>query len=423
MLTLLLSQLNNPNTNNSTACIYFYRQVVALLIKKLFIFIFSFTVLFTVPLYSYGYCEANISAESSVVINADTEEIIFEKNGFSKKSMASTTKIMTCLLAIESGKLSDEVTVTGKIHSDGSSVGLKEGNVLTLENLVYAMMLESGNDAAEVTAEFLSGSEERFSDLMNKKAREIGMKNTNFVTASGLDDDEHYSSAYDMALLGAYAVRNPVFRRFCSTNAKTVDFVNPGYSVTFSNHNKLLKYCEGVFGIKTGFTKKSGRCLVSACKRDGVTLICVTLNAPNDWDDHEKLYDTCFSQLKTNNADCCFSENLRVYGSDKSAIRAKTTEDFYVFASLSDAKTETQTVISKILYAPIKAGDIIGETRFVYDSKVIHSVPIVAIEDAECIEGKLEKKMNFIEKIIYKYKNRKENIYDRRKSQAPEISR
>lgn len=410
MLTHLLNLLNNPNTNNSTACIYFYRQVVALLIKKLYIFIFFFAVLFTVPLYSYGYCEADISAESSVVINADTKEIIFKKNAFKKKSMASTTKIMTCLLAIESGKLSDEVTVTGKIHSDGSSVGLKEGNVLTLQTLVYAMMLESGNDAAEVTAEYLSGSEERFSDSMNKKAREIGMMNTNFVTASGLDSEEHYSTAYDMALLGAYAVGNPVFRRFCSTDVKTVEFINPGYSISFSNHNKLLRYCDGVFGIKTGFTKKSGRCLVSACERGGITLICVTLNAPNDWDDHERLYDICFSQLKTNNADCRFSESLKVYGSNKALIKAESTEDSYVFASLLNTEAETQTVIPKILYAPIKAGDIIGETRLVCDGKVIHAVPIVAAEDAECIEGKTQKKMNFIEKIIYKYKNRKEKL-------------
>ena len=184
-----------------------------MLIKKLFIFIFSF-VLCAVPLFSYGYYEAEISAESAVVINAETKEIIFEKNAFLKKSMASTTKIMTSLIAVESGRLSDKVTVADKIHSDGSSVGLKEGYTLTLENLVYAMMLESGNDAAEVTAEYFCASEERFSDLMNKKAREIGMNNTNFVTASGLDSDEHYTTAYDMALLGAYAVRNPVFRRF-----------------------------------------------------------------------------------------------------------------------------------------------------------------------------------------------------------------
>ena len=264
-----------------------------MLIKKLFIFIFSF-VLCAIPLFSYGYYEAEISAESAVVINAETKEIIFEKNAFLKKSMASTTKIMTSLIAVESGRLSDKVTVTDKINSDGSSVGLKEGYALTLENLVYAMMLESGNDAAEVTAEYFCASEERFSDLMNKKAREIGMNNTNFVTASGLDSDEHYTAAYDMALLGAYAVRDPVFRRFCSTETKTVTYIYPSVSMVFSNHNKLLNNCEGVYGIKTGFTKKSGRCLVTSCQRNGINLVCVTLNAPDDWYVHRNLYEICF---------------------------------------------------------------------------------------------------------------------------------
>lgn len=394
-----------------------------MLIKKLFIFIFSVSVLLCTPIISYGYCEAVISAESSVVMIADTKEILFEKNAFLQKSMASTTKIMTALLAVESGRLSEEITVVDGIHSDGSSVGLRAGNVLSLENLVYAMMLESGNDAAEVTAEYLSGSEERFSDLMNKKAREIGMLNTNFVTASGLDADEHYSTAYDMALLSAYAVRNPVFRRFCSTDVKTVDFINPGYSVTFSNHNKLLRYCDGVFGIKTGFTKKSGRCLVSACERNGVTLICVTLNAPDDWNDHEKLYDICFSQLKTNKADSSFSESIAVYGSEKTSISVGCADNYYMVASLTDVKTETRTIMPKILYAPVKAGEVIGKQQIIVDGEIIHTATIVANEAAACIEGKLQKKMNLVEMLIYKIKNRKENFYDRRKSQAPEISR
>ena len=375
-----------------------------MLIKKLFIFIFSF-VLCAVPLFSYGYCKAEISAESAVVINAETKEIIFEKNAFLKKSMASTTKIMTSLIAVESGRLSDKVTVTDKINSDGSSVGLKEGYTLTLENLVYAMMLESGNDAAEVTAEYFCASEERFSDLMNKKAREIGMNNTNFVTASGLDSDEHYTTAYDMALLGAYAVRNPVFRRFCSTEAKTVTYINPSVSMAFSNHNKLLNNCEGVYGIKTGFTKKSGRCLVTSCQRNGINLVCVTLNAPDDWNDHRKLYEICFSELNTTIINCVFSKRINVYGSDKESIKVKTNEDTYTFASLNDAEVKIQTIMPEIHYAPIKRGDIVGEIRIVSDNETIRSVPIISTEDAECTEGRMYRKMNLLQKIIFNYKN------------------
>ena len=375
-----------------------------MLIKKLFIFIFSF-VLCAVPLFSYGYCKAEISAESAVVINAETKEIIFEKNAFLKKSMASTTKIMTSLIAVESGRLSDKVTVADKIHSDGSSVGLKEGYTLTLENLVYAMMLESGNDAAEVTAEYFCASEERFSDLMNKKAREIGMNNTNFVTASGLDSDEHYTMAYDMALLGAYAVRDPVFRRFCSTETKTVTYINPSVSMVFSNHNKLLNNCEGVYGIKTGFTKKSGRCLVTSCQRNGINLVCVTLNAPDDWNDHRKLYEICFSELNTTVINCVFSKRINVYGSDKKSIKVKTNEDTYTFASLNDAEVKIQTIMPEIHYAPIKRGDIVGEIRIVSDNETIRSVPIISTEDAECTEGRMYRKMNLLQKIIFNYKN------------------
>lgn len=391
-----------------------------MLIKKLFIFIFS-VAFFTVPVFSYGYFEADISAQSAVVINADTNEIIFEKNPYEKKSMASTTKIMTSLLAIESSRLADTVTVSDAIHSDGSSVGLKEGYSLTLENLVYAMMLESGNDAAEVTAEYLCGSEADFSELMNKKALKIGMSRTNFVTASGLDSDKHYSTAYDMAILAAYAVRNPIFRRICSTDKYTVSFIEPDYSATFSNHNKLLNRCEGVFGIKTGFTKKSGRCLVTSCERNGVTLICVTMNAPDDWNDHEKLYEICFSGLKINRVNCSFSKTVNVYGADKNSIRAVSTESFCTLAALSDTEVIVQTVIPEIIYAPIKAGDSIGEIRLISAGKVIRLIPIVSAENAECTDGALHKKMNLIEKIIFKYKNRKENYYDRRKSQASEI--
>ena len=374
-----------------------------MLIKKLFIFIFSF-VLCAIPLFSYGYYEAEISAESAVVINAETKEIIFEKNAFLKKSMASTTKIMTSLIAVESGRLSAKVTVTDKIHSDGSSVGLKEGYTLTLENLVYAMMLESGNDAAEVTAEYFCASEERFSDMMNKKAREIGMNNTNFVTASGLDSDEHYTTAYDMALLGAYAVRNPVFRRFCSTETKTLTYINPSVTMMFSNHNKLLNNCEGVYGIKTGFTKKSGRCLVTSCQRNGINLVCVTLNAPDDWNDHRKLYEICFPELNTTIINCVFSKSVNVYGSDKKSIKVKTNEDTYTFASLNDAEVKIQTIMPEIHYAPIKRGDIVGEIRIVSDNETIRSVPIISTEDAECTEGRMYRKMNLLQKIIFNYK-------------------
>ena len=349
-----------------------------------------------IPVYAI---DADISAECAVVLNADTNELIYSKNPFTQKSMASTTKIMTSLIAVESGFLMNEVTVTDEIHSEGSSIGLKKGDILSLENLVYAMMLESGNDAAEVTAEYFSGNEERFADLMNAKACSIGMNYTNFVTASGLDADEHYSTAYDMALLSAYAVKNPVFRKFCATETKTVSFIEPQYKTAFSNHNKLLKYCDGVFGIKTGFTKKSGRCLVTACERDGITLVAVTLNAPDDWNDHEKLYKICYDSLKVVPLDLTFNREIAVYGSEIDSVSVTSHKKMYNYSTLSDNKAVTKILLPDFLYAPIKKGDILGEIQVVSDDKIIYSTPLIAGENAESIKGEAVKKYSLIEKI------------------------
>ena len=357
-----------------------------------------FLILFTVPAYSAAESNVEISAESAVVINADTGEIIYSKKPFMTKSMASTTKIMTSLIAVESGLLSQKVTVQDKILSEGTSIGLKEGNMLTLEALVYGMMLESGNDAAEITAEFFSGSEERFSDLMNKKAYSIGMFNTNFVTASGLDSDEHYSTAYDMALLGAYAVKNQVFRQFSSTDKKTVEFIEPQHKVTFSNHNKLLDSCEGVFGIKTGFTKKSGRCLVSACERNDITLVAVTLNAPNDWNDHKKLYDTCFSTLEVKEITFDIPAEIQIYGSECKTVSIKTDSDLYRYAYINEKDVEILTLIPEVIYAPIRIGDVLGEVRVISEEKTIYCSDITASEEVPSLVG-TEYKKSFAQKI------------------------
>lgn len=374
-----------------------------MLIKKLFLTAFLIFLL-AFPACSAHDADIKISAESAVVINADTREIIFEKNAFLKKSMASTTKIMTSLIAVESGLLSQKVTVQDSIHSEGTSIGLKEGNVLTLETLVYAMMLESGNDSAEVTAEYFSGSEERFSDLMNKKASSIGMKHTNFVTASGLDSEEHYSTAFDMAILGAYAVKNPLFRRFCSVSEKSVDFIEPELKATFTNHNKLLKGCDGVFGIKTGFTKKSGRCLVTACKRNDVTLVAVTLNAYDDWNDHIKLYDKCFGMLNSEIVSFSLPLQIKIYGGEKSVLNIETERTSYKYAYVDRENVSVYICLPKLVYAPIKKGQVLGEVQFISDSKLLSSLLITASENITAVSGR-EYRKSLFERIKDHIKN------------------
>lgn len=353
-----------------------------MLLKKLIVIPI---ILFSLSFSSYAVEIPTVNAHSAVLINADTGEILFEKDAYTRRSMASTTKIMTGLLAVESGRLNDIVTV-GDISSEGSSIGLKKGYRLTLEALTYGMMLESGNDAAVVCAEFLAGSEEAFSHLMNKKAEEIGMSETNFVTASGLDSKEHYSTAYDMALLGAYALRNPAFCEIFSTRSKRVDFIEPDISITFSNHNKLLLWCDGVFGIKTGFTKKSGRCLVTACERDGTVLVAVTLNDGDDWNDHRKLYDYGYEKCQTNEVFIRLPDSLRVYSGHHNTLSV-SLEDNPVRVSLYDVNGITQKIfLPQFIYAPVKCGDTVGRAELYKNGKLIYSYDILAQTDIDSVD-------------------------------------
>ncbi|MCC8130929.1 MAG: D-alanyl-D-alanine carboxypeptidase [Oscillospiraceae bacterium] len=241
--------------------------------------------------------EPQIAARAAVVVEYETGKVLYEKNADLQLPMASTTKIMTTLLTLESDNIDDWFTVDSEaIKVEGSSMGLSEGEVITKRILAYGMMLPSGNDAANAAAVAVSGSIEGFVRLMNEKAENFGLTNTHFVTPSGLDDytDEHYSTALDMANLTRLALSNETFREICGTKSICLEF-GDGESFWLSNSNKLLSSCEGVIGVKTGFTDKAGRCLASACERDGVTLICVTLSDPNDWYDHTNLYDYCFS--------------------------------------------------------------------------------------------------------------------------------
>lgn len=360
--------------------------------------------LFLVFFFSFNVYSADIpflSAQSAILINADTKEIIYEKNAYQRRSMASTTKIMTSILAIESGRLNEVVTAEN-MSAEGSSIGLKTGNKLTLETLVWGMLLESGNDAAKLTANHIAGSEEAFAKLMNDKSVAIGMTDTNFVTASGLDDSQHYSTAFDMALLGAYAIKNPIFSEMCSAKVKTVDFIEPDISLTFSNHNRLLSMYDGVFGVKTGFTKKSGRCLVSACRRDGVNFIAVTLNAGDDWNDHIKLYDYGFENLRYEDVYLRLPDSIRVYGSEKCECNISISKSPLTVAVSENVKGLRQKIyLPSFLYAPVKKGEIIGKVELYSDDRLISVVNILAADDIGSISP-IPEKENILKKLADK---------------------
>ncbi|MDE7278802.1 MAG: D-alanyl-D-alanine carboxypeptidase [Oscillospiraceae bacterium] len=223
---------------------------------------------------------AGLSAKAAILIDAQTGTVIAEKNERQRLPMASTTKIMSALLLLESGDLDTQFKVDNNaIMVEGSSMGLCEDDIVTKRTLCYGMLLPSGNDAANQTAVMLAGSTEKFAEMMNSRAKEIGLEDTNFVTPSGLHDENHYSTAYDMAVLTREALKNEDFREICGTKRAKLKFGNPPYERWLVNTNKLLTMYDACIGVKTGFTDEAGRCLVSAAEKNGVTLICVTLNA------------------------------------------------------------------------------------------------------------------------------------------------
>lgn len=343
--------------------------------------------------------EPEISAKAAVVISADTGEILFEHNSSEKLPMASTTKIMTTLLCLESGNLDEQFVVdSDAIHIEGSSMGLQEGDIVTKYALCCGMLLPSGNDAANATAVKLAGSIENFAELMNDKAREIGLTKTYFVTPSGLEGEGHGSSAYDMAILASVALRNDTFREICSSETIKLEFGNPPYTRWLKNTNKLLSLYSGTYGVKTGFTDEAGRCLVSACERDGKNLICVTLNDRNDWNDHIALYDKCFGMAKTVSPEIPEIQ-LDIAGSDRDKI--SVTAENVDFTVLSAGENDFEFVVNAppFVYAPVHEGDELATLSIYCNNREIRQIPLYSAENAEYKFPEPEKKKDFITKI------------------------
>ena len=230
-----------------------------------------------------------LSAAAAILMDADSGEVLYEKDAARRMRIASTTKIMTALVVLEHARLTDTITVTGDHMVEGSSMYLKPGETVTVEELLYGLMLCSGNDAALALADCCGGLA-AFVAAMNDKAAALGMTDTSFANPNGLDDENHYSTARDMAVLAAYAAQDPTFRRICSTRTATVG------GRTMTNHNKLLSQVEGCIGMKTGYTRAAGRTLVSCAEREGRRLVAVTLCDGNDWADHKALYEMGFAE-------------------------------------------------------------------------------------------------------------------------------
>lgn len=329
-----------------------------------------------------------VSAQSAVVLTADTGTVLFEKDGHTPRPVASTTKIMTALLALEAAQERGDplVDITQEMVAvEGSSMGLQAGDSISLTGLAAGMLLASGNDAANAAALYLEGSLESFAARMNQRAAALGMEDTHFVTPSGLDGEDaqglgHLSTAYDMALLARAALEDQAFRQLCSSPSLAVEFAEPVKRVTYTNHNKLLTQYQGCVGVKTGFTKEAGRCLVSAAERDGALLIAVTLNAPNDWEDHTALLDYGFSQMEPYQlAGGDVRLTVPVVGSPVEVMSLRGSNGGEVTLPLGQgAQVERVVRVPKFLYAPVEAGEQVGEICWYLEGQLLGSAPLTA---------------------------------------------
>ena len=340
-------------------------------IKKMVVCLICLAAIATVICINLRAEDVISNAKAEILIDAESGRVVHEKNADLKLQMASTTKIMTAILTIESGDLDAPFTVDSEaIKVEGSSMGLLEGDRVTKRILCYGMLLPSGSDAANASAVAVCGDVKKFVGLMNLKAKELGLSSTHFVTPSGLDDftDDHYSTARDMAKLTAYALKNDVFREICSTKSISLDL--GGRSLWLSNTNKLLSSCDGVYGVKTGFTDKAGRCLISACERDGIDLICVTLSDATDWIDHKSMYDYGFSCLeKVDLGGETFEVNAA--GGLDGVLEAKSESMSLTLEKGDRERIEKTVILPGFVYAPARPEDVIGQVIYRLDGGVL----------------------------------------------------
>ena len=343
----------------------------------------------------------SLSARSAILIEGEEREVLYEKNGRERLPMASTTKIMTALVAAELLELDALISIPREaVGVEGSSIYLCEGEVLTVEQLLYALLLESANDAATALAVCAAGSVEDFAKKCNEKAKELNLKDTNFTNPHGLYDEEHYTTAYDLAQIAAHALKDPKIRKITATKRATIplratqsNLIGEGVRY-LKNHNKMLSLYEGAIGVKTGFTKKSGRCLVSAAERDGLTLIAVTLNAPDDWRDHAAMLDLGFDNYESKTiyeaGEFCYDFPL----SNGASEYARAVNLSPIRTVVPKGKTEyTQSVESHFRFAiaPVAEGQILGRVTVVINGKTLSSTLICA----ESIDAKYKKRSFF----------------------------
>lgn len=363
-----------------------------------------------------------INSRYAVVLDRNNKTVLYGKNEKTKTKMASTTKIMTSLIVIENANLNDIVEISAKAAATGGSrLKINKKDKISVKDLLYGLMLRSGNDAAVALAEFVGGSIEGFSELMNKKASELGLEKTHFVTPHGLDSDEHYTTPYELAILTCYALENDIFSKI--VNTKTCSISINGYSRTISNTNELLGNLNGVYGVKTGFTNGAGRCLVTSVKRGDLDIICVVLGADTKkirTTDSIKLIEYIFSNFQKIDIKNKIQEEFEKWKNInsgriiiekgiKNGIDLRLGEynlDSYTIKNNTEYMLEIEIQANFNLIAPVKENEKIGELSILYGKDTIISIPILTKEEIRkkgVIEYILEMTRNYcsyLEKVI-----------------------
>lgn len=322
--------------------------------------------------------EHELSAHSAIVLCADTGDVLFEKNADERMLIASITKIMTAIVAIENADLNDKIVIKPEWSAiEGSSMYANPGQSYTVRELLYGMMLNSGNDAAAALACTLCGDEIRFAEKMNEKARELGLEDTSFRNPHGLDDEGHYSTARDMARLTAYCMENDTFKSIVSANCAIIK------GVTYYNHNRLLREYEGCIGVKTGYTVSAGRTLVSCAERGGMRLICVTLSAPDDWNDHKYLLDKAFSEnrIVSYSADS-FKLSLYVASAAASAAEAVPENEIKLLIGAGD-DVDVKLEAPRVLFAGGIEGEKVGSLSIFINGSLAAQEDLVYTKDVK----------------------------------------
>lgn len=326
------------------------------------------------------------TAKSMIVLETLGNKTLYEHNADEKLPMASTTKIVTAITVIENCENLDELITVPKSATlvEGSSIYLRAGEQLSVRDLLYGLMLQSGNDSAETLAlKFGEGDISKFAEMMNQTAEKIGVQNSNFVTPHGLDDKDHYTTARDLALITSYALKNKDFKDIVSCKSHVIKASEHNTAKTLINKNKLLSSMEGCIGVKTGFTKKAGRCLVSACEREGMQVVCVVLNCGPMFEESADLLNLAYNEyeLKEILPAYKFAGDVTVTNGEKTSTRVYNKEGFSCVMKKGDAERYTvEYDLEKTIDAPVEKGQKLGEVRIYYDNTLIFSENLCSIE-------------------------------------------